>query len=35
MEEEENLENESVIIDVIEIYLYQHKYKVNQIKQNI
>lgn len=30
-----NLENEYVRIDVVEIYLYQHKYKVNHIKQII
>ncbi len=29
------LENEFVRIDVIEIYLYNHKYKVNHIKQII
>lgn len=29
------LENEFVRIDVIEIYLYHHKYKVNHIKQII
>lgn len=28
-----HLENEFVRIDVIEIYLYNHKYKVNHIKQ--
>lgn len=27
------LENEFVRIDVIEIYLYNHKYRVNHIKQ--
>lgn len=30
-----NLENEFVRIDVIEIYLYNHKYRVNHIKQII
>lgn len=30
-----NLEDEFVRIDVIEIYLYSHKYKVNHIKQII
>lgn len=30
-----NLENEFIRIDVIEIYLYNHKYKVNHIKQII
>lgn len=30
-----NLENEFVRIDVIEIYLYEHKYRVNHIKQII
>ncbi len=30
-----NLENEFVRIDVIEIYLYKHKYKLNHIKQII
>lgn len=30
-----NLENEFVRIDVIEIYLYKHKYRVNHIKQII
>jgi len=29
------LENEFVRIDVIEIYLYSHKYRVNHIKQII
>lgn len=30
-----NLEKEFVRIDVIEIYLYKHKYKINHIKQII
>lgn len=30
-----NLENEFVRIDVIEMYLYNHKYKINHIKQII
>lgn len=30
-----HLENEFIRIDVIEIYLYNHKYKVNHIKQII
>ncbi len=30
-----NLENEFVRIDVIEIYLYEHRYRVNHIKQII
>lgn len=30
-----NLENEFIRIDVIEIYLYNYKYKVNHIKQII
>lgn len=30
-----NLENEFVRIDVIEIYLYHHQYKINHIKQII
>lgn len=30
-----HLENEFVRIDVIEIYLYEHKYRVNHIKQII
>lgn len=30
-----NLENEFIRIDVIEIYLYKNKYRVNHIKQVI
>ena len=30
-----NLQNEFIRVDVIEIYLYRHKYKVNHIKQII
>ena len=28
-----NLENEFIRIDVIEVYLYKHRYKINYIKQ--